>query len=201
MSPTTVATEPELKVNRVLFTRDEYHRIAASGVLDDRRVELIRGEIVEMSPMGSSHMWVLNRLNAFFSTLYQTRQAISSNQCPIAASGISEPQPDLCLVSLDCERRQEIPTAADIFLIIEVSDSSLESDRRLNGPLYAEAGVAEYWIANIADRCLEIHRDPDPAHAVYRQRLIVRGQEPIAPLAFPEMTILPDRVFGKEADQ
>jgi Uma2 family endonuclease len=142
------------------FTVDDYEQMIEYGILTENdRVELIRGEIVTKKPIGDSHVACVNRLNRLFGRRVG-ESAIVSIQNPIRLPD-SEPEPDLALL----RPRQDFyasgkPRPEDIFLVIEVADTTLDYDREDKRSLYAEAGIPEYWIVNLIDRCLEVYRQP-----------------------------------------
>jgi Uma2 family endonuclease len=144
------------------FTVPQYEKMIDVGILNENdRVELIRGELVAKMPIGDSHIACVDRL-----TVRMIRavgdDAIVSIQNPIRLPD-SEPEPDLVLKRpRDDYYASGKPGPGDILLLIEVSDSTLDYDREVKGPLYAENGIVEYWIVILEDRCLEIHRQPRP---------------------------------------
>lgn len=144
------------------FTVDEYEQMIETGVLtEDDRVELIRGEIVEKMPIGDRHAACVNRSTRLFVRLLGDR-AIVAIQNPIRLDG-SEPEPDVAILRpRDDFYASGKPAAADVLLLIEVADTSLAFDRETKRALYAAAGIAEYWILNLLDESLEIHRGPRP---------------------------------------
>ena len=151
----------ETEVARRLFTRAEYYRMAEVGILKHSdRVELIRGEIVTMSPPGRRHSAFVDNLNQIL-VLRLGGRALVRVQNPVVLDEYSEPQPDLVLL-----RRRAVPykdadaTGEDILLLIEVADSSIRYDRTTKLRLYAEAGVPEYWIVDCAAESVEVYRSP-----------------------------------------
>ena len=133
------------------YTLAEYHHLGAIGVLgEDDRVELIEGEIVAMAAIKGPHMLGINRLNYTLVDI-PGRSWIVSVQNPVQLPGDSEPQPDIALLRPEAERAA-VPEAADIYLIIEVSDSTLRYDQGRKRRLYARAGIPEYWIMDINGR-------------------------------------------------
>lgn len=166
------------------FTADEYHQMAEAGILlEDDRVELVEGEIIEMSPIGRHHASVLNRLTELF-VLTFGEVAMVSVQNPIRLSGDTEPQPDLTLV----RRRSDfydagLPEPEDILLVVEVADTSLAYDRGLKIPLYGRSRIAEAWLLDLNSGTITIYRDPGPSGYGTSQEL--RRGERLAPLAFP----------------
>lgn len=136
----------------------QYDRMIDVGILkEDDRVELIRGEIVSKMPIGNPHVACVDRLTRLF-VRATGDDVIVSIQNPVRLAD-SEPEPDVVLKRANGGSHGK-PVAADILLLVEVADDSLEYDREVKGPLYAENGVAEYWIVNLIDRCLEVFRNP-----------------------------------------
>ena len=140
---------------------EAYHRMRETGILKpDDRVELIRGQIVPMSPKGSKHSNTVNRISKVL-TLALDGIAEVHNQNPIHLEDHSEPEPDLALLIPPLSRYDErLPIPEDVLLVIEVADSSLTQDRRSKGLLYAQAGIAEYWIVNLPAREVEVYQQP-----------------------------------------
>jgi Uma2 family endonuclease len=166
------------------FTTDEYEQMIATGILtEEDRVELIDGEIIEMSPIGDDHVFTVNALTELlFSKL--TGRAVISIQNPIRLSGRSRPQPDIALWRLKDHR--SLPGPDDILLLVEISDSTLAFDRDVKLPLYARAGVAEVWIVNLVDDRIEVYRRPTPDG--YRSTKHAGPGGSVSPLAFPDVT-------------
>ncbi len=147
-------------VVRHRFTVDEYHRMAEAGLLsEDDRVELIDGEIIEMTPIGWRHARCVSRLNMLLARFAGDRYVVGV-QNPLTISEHGEPQPDLVL--LERRPRGRLPGPADAALVIEVSDTTLAYDRDVKLPRYARAGVPEVWIVDLQVRRVESHSDPSP---------------------------------------
>ena len=178
------------EVRRKLFTVREYHQMAESGILlEDARVELIRGEIIEMSPLGVRHAACVKRLNAIFAFKFR-RKAIVSVQDPIRLGHNSEPEPDLALLRYrDDYYAAFIPTGDDTLLVLEVSDSTLGYDRRLKLPLYAEAQILEVWIVNLVDDLIEVYRQPE--NGAYQEMFRVYAGDELTAVSFPNTTFDP----------
>jgi len=149
-----------LPISKYYFTVAEYERMGQAGILaKDARLELIEGEIVEMSPIGSRHAACVNFLSRFLNRAMGD-SALVSIQNPIRLNDFSEPQPDVALLRLrDDFYRAAHPTPADVLLIIEVADTTLEYDRQIKVPLYAKAGIAETWIVNLPEEQIEIYAE------------------------------------------
>ena len=143
------------------FSIEEYHRLLEIGFLNEGdRIELIRGDLVEMAAKGTKHIFCCQELSGILHLLIH-RQAISRCQDPVVLASGSEPEPDFAIVRLSADRyRSRKPEAQDILLIIEVSDSSLDYDRAVKGSLYAEANIQNYWIFNVLDQQLEVYQSP-----------------------------------------
>jgi Uma2 family endonuclease len=149
------------EIKRHRFTAEEYHKMVEVGLLrEDARVELIGGEIVEMSPIGWLHAGCVNRLTKALVRLVGDRYEVSV-QNPIALGEGDEPQPDLALAKEDPNRRR-LPGSEDVMLVVEVSDTTLAYDKNVKLPLYAGAGIPEVWIVDLQGRKAEIHTNPGP---------------------------------------
>ena len=177
-----------VEVERRLFTVDEYHQMIETGIFhEDERIELINGELVRMVPIGHSHSGQVNRLNRTFGRALN-QSVLLSVQNPVTLPDFSEPQPDIMLLRpRDDDYSRSNPTAADVFLIIEVADSSLAYDQQVKGLTYAQASIQDYWIVDLVDGTLLVHRQPTPAGYTSVQTLS-RGDS-VTPLAFPELTL------------
>ena len=175
------------------FTADEFERMVEAGVFrSDERLELIRGEIVEMAPIGHRH-------GACASNLHERlvrgvgERAFVWGTGPARVALDSVPEPDLALL-----RRRSYMTGSprpdDILVIIEVAESSLRYDLTRKLRLYAEAGIVEYWVVSVEDGWIEVCRGPEGNG--YRERRRAGRDESIAPLAFPDVTIAVADVFA-----
>lgn len=181
--------------SRKLFTVAEYHQMIETGVLkQDDRVELLNGEILEMSPIGPQHAACVKRMNALLSEKTR-RRAVVSVQDPITLSDYSEPQPDLAILNpRDDFYANAHPTPLDVQLLIEVADSTVETDRRNKIPTYAFAGIPETWLIDLVRDIIEIHSNP--FKGVYQEvRIIQRGQR-IVSQALPQIKLKADDVLG-----
>lgn len=180
---------------RRLFTASEYHTMLDAGILkEDDRVELIEGEILQMTPIGSAHGGGVNRLTALFTSLLG-RRAVVSVQNSFHLNDFSEPQPDLLLLRFrDDFYSRELPRTTDVLLLIEIADSSLEFDRRIKAGLYARHGIPEVWVQDLRNGVLLVHRDPSPQG--YREVKALQRGERLSPLAFPDLVIEVDAVLG-----
>ncbi len=170
--------------------------MADAGIfMEDDRIELIEGEVVEMSPIGSFHASVVDILNQELNDKLR-KAATVRVQNPAILNFRTEPEPDIILLKQHPRfYRDKHPGPEDILLIIEVADSSLHYDRYTKMPLYARTGVVESWIVNLVDGAIEIHRQPSPEG--YRVIEICRGQDTVSPLAFPEIEIRVEEIVGE----
>jgi Uma2 family endonuclease len=165
------------------------------GILgEDDRVELIRGEIVEMSPIGRRHVAFIDNLNQLLVVRLAGR-AIVSVQNPVVLADDSEPQPDLAIRRLRAVPYKEREAyAEDVLLLIEVADSSLAYDRSTKLRLYAEAGIPEYWVVDCTVETVEVHRGPGPDG--YRDVSRVAGVATLTLQAFPDVELTTTEIFA-----
>lgn len=182
------------------FTIEEYERIVTTGAFDGknrRRVELIRGEIREMSPIGSKHADILAWLTTWSADKVARDIAGIRVQSPLKLGAAeSEPEPDLVWV-LPKRYRDAHPTADDVILLIEVADSSLDYDRGEKAEIYAKAGIREYWLVNIINRTIEVRREPKDGE--YLSEQVFAAGESVSPLAVPDVRLNVDDVFSSTA--
>ena len=178
---------------------ERYLRLAEEGVFDDRRVELLDGDVVEMPPIGSRHVVTLDDLRDAIARRLGDRACIRT-QSPLALGRDSLPEPDLCIVSgRRADYRDAHPTTA--LLVIEVSDTTLRLDRTTKAGLYARAGVPEYWIVNLVDEQIEVHRAPDAAQSRYTEIHVLRADTSVSPHTFPDVVLDVGIVLGRAAER
>ena len=177
-----------LTIPRRLLTLDEYHIIGAAGVLkEDDRIELIEGEMIEMAPIGSRHMAKVNRLARLFSQCVGD-QAIVSVQNPIALPPLNEPQPDLALLKPRADDYEgKLPGAADVLLIVEVADTTLDYDRDSKLQIYARHGIVEAWLVDLQASTLSIYLEP--GEKGYGRLLSPPRNKSISPSLLPKALI------------
>jgi Uma2 family endonuclease len=176
------------------FTIEQYYKMAEVGILGiEERTELIEGEIIEMSPIGAKHAGSINRLNRKFSSIVGDR-AIIAVQNSINLNDYSEPQPDLAILRWREDfYTQSLPTTSEIFLLIEVADSTLKYDREVKAPLYAKAGIPELWIVNLEAQVFEVYRQP--SETGYQQMQIYAKGQVITMEKLPDVVITVDDIF------
>ncbi|HUT11175.1 MAG TPA: Uma2 family endonuclease [Thermoguttaceae bacterium] len=178
------------------FSLAQYELMVESGAFDGphhQRIEFIRGEIREMTPIGIRHGAVVDRVTRLSTQLLPPHRAVVRIQGTLRAPALeSAPEPDvLWLVPKDYF--QGHPEPEDVLLLIEVAESSLTYDTGEKARLYAEAGIADYWVVDLVEDCVEVFRDPQPSG--YRSRRTHRGDEEIRPLAFPDVALQPSALF------
>ncbi len=158
------------------FTVTDYHRMTEAGILTEgSRVELIRGQIVDMAAIGTPHFGMVNRLNQLLTRLVEDR-GLGSVQNPVRLDDGSEPQPDVVILRPRRDYYETtFPRPGDVLLLIEVADSSLAYDRAVKAPLYADAGIVEYWIVDLVDRIVEVFREPANDRYAQTQRIGADG--------------------------
>ena len=181
------------------FTVAEYYAMAEAGILaPDERVELLDGDVIAMPPINEWHASRVGRFTNTLPPLFQG-QAIVWIQNPVRLDDISEPEPDVMLLRWRDDFYQgEHPGPADVFLLIEVSDSSVDFDRNEKLSAYAAAGIPEVWIVNRPDRRIESYADPaGDAYATVRH---YGAGESIAPQAFPDVVLQVDQIIPPETD-
>ncbi len=176
------------------FTANEFHRMGQAGIFaSDDRIELIDGEIVPMSPIGEAHAAVVEALVSFFFRHLSDRVHLRI-QNPVVLSDRTVVQPDVALLTPRGDGyRNAHPGPGDTFLVVEVSDTTLERDR-LKLRLYARAGVPEVWIVDIAGSVIHVNRTPEGER--YRDVTSVRRGGSLAPSAFPEARLDPAAALG-----
>lgn len=189
-----VLTAPQPQPTRRPFTADEFHAMARDGYFDDQRVELIGGEILLMSSQSNLHglgnTFMSQELMRVFGPNYWVRFQLSLDLSPL-----SVPDPDLAVVPGSIRSylgARKNPTSA--LLIVEVSESTLATDRGRKASLYAASGIADYWILNILDNQIEVHRDPQPDPSCefgfgYANVTIRGAGDTVSPLSAPSESV------------
>jgi Uma2 family endonuclease len=196
VAQTAPARQTEVEIARWAISVADYHRIHEAGILgEDDRVELIDGEVRVMSPIGTAHAAIVNRYLALLSAQVG-QNAIVSVQNPVQVNDTSEPQPDLALLKYrDDFYAKATPTAADVLLIIEVSDTTLAYDRLEKLPRYSLSGIPEVWITDVDGQAVERYTDPQGNQYATKQTF-KRGQS-ISVQALPTVSLSIDSIFGE----
>jgi Uma2 family endonuclease len=174
----------------------EWHRMGEAGIFPpESHLELIEGEILTMAPIGFNHSGHIARLIHALMPLL-ANQAVINAQNPVQLGDLSEPEPDLMVLRPDPDfYTTHHPKAADVFLLIEVSDSTLGFDRGQKLRLYANHQIPEYWIVNLIDHCLEVYRQPD--NGDYRDKTLLGKTDKLNLLVLPEIEVAVESILGR----
>lgn len=166
----------------------EWHRMGEASIFPpDSHMELIEGEILHMAPIGFNHAGHVNRLISSL-TFLTHGQAIPSAQNPVQLGDLSEPEPDFVLLRPEPDfYTTHHPNAADVLLLVEVSDTTLRFDRSQKLRLYATHHIPEYWIVNLIDNCIEVYRTPK--NGDYRDKSVLLKNDSLQLLALPGITV------------
>ncbi len=178
----------ENTINLRLWTVKEYHRMAEAGIFDeDERVELLEGKIIWMSAIGTAHRSAVGRTDYLLKKILMN-QAWVSIQDPIQLDNYSEPEPDIAVVKIDpLDYADHHPTPDEVYLLIEVADTTFKKDCETKGKAYAAAGIIDYWVLDVINRQLHVFRKPDKNG--YQSEVILKENETVSPLNFPDLSI------------
>ena len=184
-----------VELKRFRFSRADYHELAKVGIIKPgARVELIDGEILEMSPIGRPHRSSVNRVNDVLAPRLHGL-AIVQIQSSIILGEYGEPEPDVAVFRFRADFYKDSDEAPeDILLIVEVADTSEAYDRRVKGPLYARFSIHEYWLVDLNRDLITVYRDPTPDG--YASSRVYRRGESVSPLAFPDLTVAVADILG-----
>lgn len=185
----------QIEAAKKLFTVDEYYKMADVGILTpEDRVELIDGEIIEMSPIGNRHLGCVNAATEAFGAAFRGR-AVVSVQNPLRLTNYTEPEPDIVLLKPRADAyRYKRPFGEDALLVLEVADTTLKYDRKVKTPRYAAAGVPEVWIQDLEGNVLLVFRNP--SGNVYKTVLTLKPEESVSMLAFPDSVFKVSDLLG-----
>jgi Uma2 family endonuclease len=176
------------------FTVDEVYRMLDAGILSEgERVELIEGELLALAPHNPPHSDSVQNTNGILVRAFGP-DCFVRVQLPLELDDRSEPEPDFAVVCRDTPRGKRHPRTA--LLVIEVANTSLRFDRVRKAKLYARAGIADYWILNVADCQLEVRRSPGPGG--YAEPIILQPDDYVEPLALPGTRLLVRELLGLE---
>lgn len=176
------------------LSTEQYLRMIDAGVFDSSdKVELIGGFITPMAPVGPEHNGSLFELTKFLAPVAE--RFVIAVQATVAVSEGQVLEPDFALLTPRADKYMTaLPKAADVLLVIESAASSIKSDRHVKLPIYAAAGIPEYWIVDLNEKTLEVHREPVGEGYVHRQKLA--GDDVASPLACPEVTLRVGSLFA-----
>ncbi|MEM6251791.1 MAG: Uma2 family endonuclease [Cyanobacteria bacterium P01_D01_bin.156] len=188
MSSATLDTTQALGLSPKRWTLDEYHQLIAQGFLTSKSaVELINGQIIEMVPQQPPHAATTDEGGDYLKALFAGKAKVRV-QLPVTLPPDSEPEPDFAIVRIDENfYRDRHPNPDDIYLIIEVADSTLRKDRQYKSQLYAQAGIPEYWIINLQQHQVIVYRQGQADG--YQLEQTFEATDGVQPLAFPELTV------------
>ena len=174
---------------------DQYEKMIRHGILTEyHKIELIHGELVPKMPIGDPHIACVRQLARLF-YLYAMNLATIGIQDPIRLAD-SEPEPDISVLAPRKDNyKTGKATPPDIYLVVEVADSSVDYDREDKGRLYAMNGIAEYWLANVNESCVEVYRDPQPDGTYSSTQKLTPGDS-IALLRLPSVSLSVADIFG-----
>ncbi len=168
------------------WTREEYDRMIAAGLFKPgERLELVDGEIFQMTPQGSAHFTAIQLTDEALRHAFGSGFVVRA-QAPLALGPDSEPEPDVAVVTGNARDYRDAHPATAL-LVVEVADSTVDYARGRKITLYARAGIIEYWIVNLIERCLEVYRKPDQDTYLHCRRLVTGDK--IAPLAAADKKI------------
>lgn len=176
------------------FSVEEYHQMIEAGVLALRRVELVDGLIVEMPPEGTEHSYYGQTLADRFRLSLAGRALVRENK-PITLLKKNEPEPDIAIVRLPASvYLSHHPYGEDIYLLVEVSRSTLAFDTSIKRKTYATEGIQDYWIVDVVHKQLKIYRCPSEGD--YQEITTLNPNSVISPLAFSDVTISVEQIFS-----
>jgi len=182
--------------SRPPLTVEEFNALAETeGWDEDTRVELLDGEVVWMSPINDPHAGCVNRLTRLFTRRYRDDLALVAVQNPIRIERYDEPQPDIALLQPQPDfYAHATATPADVLLLIEVADTTLRTDLGRKARIYASGGVSEYWVVDLNNRVLYVHRSPE--RGSYAERQVLAPGERVAPGFAPHIEVEVREVTG-----
>jgi Uma2 family endonuclease len=176
----------------IRWSLEDYHRLIAAGLLAQRQVELLEGDLIEMPPEGPRHYSVTANGTRYLQLLLGTR-ALVRQAGPISLTD-SEPQPDLAIVQGSAQAYlEQHPGPADILWLVEISQTTLAYDLGDKARLYARTGIPEYWVADLGGNRLLVHRNPEGDRYA---EITEKRQGRLSPLAFPELSLDVERLLS-----
>ena len=188
-----------------LLSVQDYHRMVEARVLaPDERVELISGQLYKMAAKGTAHSAAVTRIERVLKARLGDRVLLRF-QDPIALDDYSEPEPDIAVVKVNpLDYEEHHPTPSEVYLLIEVADSTLKRDRELKAPAYAQSGIQDYWILDVNQRQLYVFRSPtvspEPCRRAtgYTNEFVLSDSDVISPLTFLDCQIAVVEMLRKQ---
>jgi Uma2 family endonuclease len=189
----------EVEVTKKRFTADEFHRMGEAGIFGpEERLELIDGEIIEMSAMGHRHAVCVSRVTTFLIRALGDRGVLRP-QLPLRLTDWTEPQPDIVVLKPRTDfYAKKKPTPQDALLVMEISDSTLTLDRNIKLPRYAAAGIQEVWIGDLVHNVLLVYRDPRAKS--YKAAFQFRSGDIVSALSFPDLAFQVDELLSTDCE-
>jgi Uma2 family endonuclease len=186
----------QTEITKKRFTVDEYHRMGKAGIFGpEERVELIDGEIIQMSPIGHRHMVCVNLASTLFIEAFG-RRAMVSTQNPVQLSDWTEPQPDLVVFKPRADfYAGKRPTPEDVLFAVEVSQTTLRLDGKVKLPLFAAAGIPEVWIEDLNQDLLLVFRNPRTDS--YLTSMTLQRGDSVSPMSFPDVRFSVDELLSE----
>ena len=180
---------------RKTWTREEVAALAKSGELNVERLELVEGELIDRMGKNRPHIKVQQRIMKALFAIFGLDRVSQESSVEVALSDrvVNEPIPDLVVTEQDIEFFDKAPLPGDVDLVVEVSDTTVRYDLTTKAKLYARAGIIEYWVADLNNRTLIIHRQPEQGR--YTSVTAYSAEESVSPLAAPEHSILVGSLF------
>lgn len=191
--PVLVSEMPESVAYEALphkrWTRAELEILESTGLLEGRHYELIEGELIDKMGKKRKHVNGVNRSRRILEEVFGANQVNSEAPIDIAPNDntTNEPEPDVLVLRRNAEELANNPEPSDVALVVEVADSTLRCDLKVKAPLYARAGIVEYWVLDLNNRLLHVHRQPE--NGQYAERIELSENDSVAPLAKPGATI------------
>lgn len=194
MQATVIDSQSEFESQLHLWSIADYHQMIEAGILTiNDPVELLEGRIIRMSPQRPFHASCVQRSGNYFYEVLRDRAYIRV-QLPVTLGNDSEPEPDIAVVGFDAdEYAHRHPGAKDTYLLIEVADTTLGSDRKQKSRIYAKNSILEYWILDLQKRQVFVFRRPE--NNVYQDEFLLKSEQSIALLAFPDLEISLEALF------
>lgn len=190
MSKETLVPPPPPRPPRKRWTRSECIVLESSGLWDQRRLELVQGELISKLGKNRPHVNTLTRLLLWLVEIFGPDFVNPEAPIDVAPEDnpTNEPEPDVIVLRRDLSNFASNPRPEDVLLVVEVADSSLNFDLTVKARLYARAGIAEYWVADVNTKRIYVHRNPDSGK--YGSVVIYSEQETVSPLAAPNAEFL-----------
>jgi len=195
VEPIETIVDPSIGPQRKKWTRDEVAALAASGIVNVERLELIDGDLFDKMGRNRPHVNALHGMAALLRLVFGDDRVTQESAIGVAAKDwpTSDPEPDIVVTSRGYRSFQTAPAPQDILLVVEVSDTTLRYDLSTKAALYARAGIAEYWVVDVNRKALIVHRQPQQGQ--YLSRVSYDVRESVTPLAAPNSSVAVASVF------